>query len=210
MPFDVTRCYDEATQYADPRIWTAERDIADVGDARRLTPRAGRRLRSQWRHRRQRPSELMHERCRAQGRRRRLPEAGVRLRAPSRPGRRAAGAPPGRGGRRRAGRPGARDRPRAARASRSCCSTTTTRLSTGSRAICFAKRTLEIFDRLGCGDRMVDKGVSWNVGKVFFKRRAGLQLRPAAGGRATSGPPSSTCSSTTSKVTWPNAPRSCR
>lgn len=27
MPFDVTRCYDEATQYADPRIWTAERDI---------------------------------------------------------------------------------------------------------------------------------------------------------------------------------------
>ena len=25
------------------------------------------------------------------------------------------------------------------------------RLSTGSRAICFAKRTLEIFDRLGCG-----------------------------------------------------------
>jgi len=27
MPFDVTRCYDEATQYADPRIWTAERDL---------------------------------------------------------------------------------------------------------------------------------------------------------------------------------------
>ena len=42
------------------------------------------------------------------------------------------------------------------------------RLSTGSRAICFAKRTLEIFDRLGCGDRMVEKGVSWNLGRVFF------------------------------------------
>jgi glyoxylase-like metal-dependent hydrolase (beta-lactamase superfamily II) len=26
MPFDVTRCYDEATQFRDPRIWTAERD----------------------------------------------------------------------------------------------------------------------------------------------------------------------------------------
>ena len=26
MPFDVTRCYDEATQYPDPRVWTAERD----------------------------------------------------------------------------------------------------------------------------------------------------------------------------------------
>ena len=28
MPFDVTRAYDEATQFADPRIWTAERDTA--------------------------------------------------------------------------------------------------------------------------------------------------------------------------------------
>ena len=42
------------------------------------------------------------------------------------------------------------------------------RLSAGSRAICFAKRTLEIWDRLGVGQRMVDKGVSWNLGKVFF------------------------------------------
>ncbi len=42
------------------------------------------------------------------------------------------------------------------------------KLSGGSRAICFAKRTLEIWDRLGVGQRMVDKGVSWNVGKVYF------------------------------------------
>ncbi|HYF09671.1 MAG TPA: FAD-dependent oxidoreductase [Acetobacteraceae bacterium] len=42
-------------------------------------------------------------------------------------------------------------------------------LSVGSRAICFAKRTLEIFDRLGCGDAMVAKGVGWNTGKVFFR-----------------------------------------
>ncbi len=27
MPFDVTRAYDEATKYPDPRIWTAERDV---------------------------------------------------------------------------------------------------------------------------------------------------------------------------------------
>jgi glyoxylase-like metal-dependent hydrolase (beta-lactamase superfamily II) len=26
MPFDVTRAYDEATQFPDPRVWTAERD----------------------------------------------------------------------------------------------------------------------------------------------------------------------------------------
>jgi 3-(3-hydroxy-phenyl)propionate hydroxylase len=42
-------------------------------------------------------------------------------------------------------------------------------LSTGSRAICFSKRALDILDRLGCGERMVEKGVSWNVGKVFHK-----------------------------------------
>ena len=42
-------------------------------------------------------------------------------------------------------------------------------LSTGSRAICFAKRTLEIFDRLGCGEAMVAKGVSWHTGRVFFR-----------------------------------------
>ncbi len=43
------------------------------------------------------------------------------------------------------------------------------RLSTGSRAICFAKRTLEIADRLGVGQRLVDKGVTWNTGKVFLR-----------------------------------------
>ena len=26
LPFDVSRAYDLATQYQDPRIWTAERD----------------------------------------------------------------------------------------------------------------------------------------------------------------------------------------
>ena len=41
--------------------------------------------------------------------------------------------------------------------------------ASGSKAICFSKRSLEIFDRLGCGQRLVDKGVSWNVGKVFLK-----------------------------------------
>jgi 3-(3-hydroxy-phenyl)propionate hydroxylase len=39
-------------------------------------------------------------------------------------------------------------------------------VSTGSRAICWAKRTLEIFDRLGVADRMVAKGVTWQRGRV--------------------------------------------
>lgn len=57
------------------------------------------------------------------------------------------------------------------------------RLSSGSRAICFAKRTLEIWDRLGVGQRMVDKGVSWSVGKVFFHDEQVYQfdLLPEAG-----------------------------
>jgi 3-(3-hydroxy-phenyl)propionate hydroxylase len=42
-------------------------------------------------------------------------------------------------------------------------------VSVGSRAICYAKRALEILDRLGCGERIVRKGVEWNVGKVFFR-----------------------------------------
>ena len=42
----------------------------------------------------------------------------------------------------------------------------------GSKAICFAKRTLDIWNRLGVARRMVEKGVIWNVGKVFRGRRA--------------------------------------
>jgi len=41
------------------------------------------------------------------------------------------------------------------------------RIGEGSRAICFSKRSLEYWDRLGVGNRMVDKGVIWSVGKIF-------------------------------------------
>ncbi|SMX51175.1 FAD-dependent oxidoreductase [Actibacterium lipolyticum] len=44
-------------------------------------------------------------------------------------------------------------------------------IGVGSRAICFAKRTLEIADRYGCGKPMHDKGVVWNLGKVFHDDR---------------------------------------
>lgn len=44
-------------------------------------------------------------------------------------------------------------------------------VSVGSRAICFAKRTLEIYARLGLGERLLGKGVSWNIGSVFFGDR---------------------------------------
>src|SRR5260370_38671496 len=41
------------------------------------------------------------------------------------------------------------------------------RIGEGSRAICFSKRSLEYWDRLGVGSRMVGKGVGWGVGKIF-------------------------------------------
>src|SRR5690606_27757593 len=58
-------------------------------------------------------------------------------------------------------------------------------LSVGSRAICFAKRTLDVWDRLGAGERMVQKGISWNVGRVFFRDDEVWQfdLLPEAGHR---------------------------
>lgn len=37
----------------------------------------------------------------------------------------------------------------------------------GSKAICFAKRTLDIATRLGAGAQMVEKGVVWSKGRVF-------------------------------------------
>ena len=42
-------------------------------------------------------------------------------------------------------------------------------VSVGSRALCYAKRTLEVWDRLGCGLDVAQAGVQWKVGKVFFR-----------------------------------------
>jgi 3-(3-hydroxy-phenyl)propionate hydroxylase len=41
-------------------------------------------------------------------------------------------------------------------------------VSVGSRGLCYAKRALEILDRVGVGQPVVDKGVTWNVGRTFF------------------------------------------
>ena len=46
----------------------------------------------------------------------------------------------------------------------------------GSRALCFAKRSLEIMDRLGCAAPMVARGVQWNLGKVFHEDRQVYQF----------------------------------
>ncbi len=43
------------------------------------------------------------------------------------------------------------------------------RVSAGSRAICWSKRTLEIWDRLGIVAPMMALGVTWNRGRVFHR-----------------------------------------
>src|SRR4051794_6077333 len=50
------------------------------------------------------------------------------------------------------------------------------RIGEGSRAICFSKRSLEYWDRLGVGSRMVDKGVVWKVGRIFYGTSQLLQF----------------------------------
>ena len=49
-------------------------------------------------------------------------------------------------------------------------------VSVGSRAVCYAKRTLEVWDRLGVGQEFADKGVQWKVGKVFFREDLAYQF----------------------------------
>jgi len=50
------------------------------------------------------------------------------------------------------------------------------RIGEGSRGICYSKRTLEILDRLGAAAPCLDKGVIWQVGKVFHRDRQIFQF----------------------------------
>ena len=56
-------------------------------------------------------------------------------------------------------------------------------VSVGSRAVCYAKRSLEILDRLGVAEEACNKGVSWNVGRTFLNEAEVFQfnLVPDAG-----------------------------
>ena len=58
-------------------------------------------------------------------------------------------------------------------------------VSVGSRGLCYAKRTLEILDRLGCGDAVAAKGVGWDVGRTFFRSEEvfNFNLRPQTGSK---------------------------
>jgi 3-(3-hydroxy-phenyl)propionate hydroxylase len=49
-------------------------------------------------------------------------------------------------------------------------------VSIGSRAVCYAKRTLEVWDRLGVGQGFAERGIQWKVGKVFFQDELAYQF----------------------------------
>jgi 3-(3-hydroxy-phenyl)propionate hydroxylase len=59
------------------------------------------------------------------------------------------------------------------------------RVSVGSRSICVAKRTLEILDRLGVGERCAAKGVTWSTGRAYRGDRLlySFDLQPEPGHR---------------------------
>ncbi|MCV2422707.1 FAD-dependent monooxygenase [Paucibacter sp. DJ2R-2] len=56
-------------------------------------------------------------------------------------------------------------------------------VSIGSRAVCYAKRTLEIWSRLGLAQDLVNQGVSWRLGRVFHGEGLAYEfdLLPQAG-----------------------------
>ena len=41
----------------------------------------------------------------------------------------------------------------------------------GSRAICMQRETLEIWQRLGIGQAIADRGIQWTVGRTYFRGR---------------------------------------
>src|ERR1051325_4741177 len=52
-----------------------------------------------------------------------------------------------------------------------------------SRGICYAKRTLEIYDRFGLASRIREKGVVWNEGEVYrgAEHLYSFDLKPEGG-----------------------------
>lgn len=47
----------------------------------------------------------------------------------------------------------------------------------GSKALCMQRETLEIWARLGIGEKVARRGVQWNVGRTYFRGRELFQVR---------------------------------
>jgi 3-(3-hydroxy-phenyl)propionate hydroxylase len=52
----------------------------------------------------------------------------------------------------------------------------------GSKALCMQRETLEIWNRLGIGQRVADRGVQWHVGRTYYRTRELFSVElPGAG-----------------------------
>ena len=47
----------------------------------------------------------------------------------------------------------------------------------GSKAICMQRETLEIWARLGVGERVAERGVQWRVGRTYARGRLLFEIR---------------------------------
>src|SRR4026209_2266909 len=47
----------------------------------------------------------------------------------------------------------------------------------GSKGLCMQRETLEIWARLGIGEAVAKRGVQWNLGRTFFRKRELFQVR---------------------------------
>jgi len=47
----------------------------------------------------------------------------------------------------------------------------------GSRAICMQRETLEIWARLGVGERVAERGIQWRVGRTYYRGRQLFETR---------------------------------
>jgi 3-(3-hydroxy-phenyl)propionate hydroxylase len=53
----------------------------------------------------------------------------------------------------------------------------------GSKGLCMQRETLEVWERLGIGERVAQRGVQWNVGRTYFQGRELFQIRlPSSSG----------------------------
>ena len=52
----------------------------------------------------------------------------------------------------------------------------------GSRSICVQRASLEVFDRIGCGEQIAEEGVTWTCGRTYYRDVELFQVRfPARG-----------------------------
>jgi 2-polyprenyl-6-methoxyphenol hydroxylase-like FAD-dependent oxidoreductase len=52
----------------------------------------------------------------------------------------------------------------------------------GSKALCMQRETLEIWARLGIGQKVAERGVQWQTGRTFFRGRELFSIQlPGAG-----------------------------